>query len=864
MNPNTPYNTEALQNMVAKVKAYCAHIIPLVFDNTLSYYESICACVGKVNELCDAVNAQNLTIVEFTHLVEVELDKLSKYIDEQITSFDTRITANEENIHTLTVRTDNQELVLQNIGEWREWANRQLSDIRDVLATCLKQTDITDTITDGDTTHVPTADAVYDAIQNATGVTVRDAQANPTHGTIKGIVTTDFQQLANPLSITNGVMSMREATKNVTGYVQIGDNINVTNGVIDVPLASPTAKGLVMASNVDSGITAYNGTMRVNVADPLYIDTQHNRVDVKYATNTQLGVVAPKLGGALDIQSAGEIDAKDATTTQKGVVTLTDTITDGDSTHVPTADAVYEALQQGSGGTVPDATTTTKGKVQIGDNISVSSGVISVPFATQYTKGVVQAGDNIEIANGAISVPDATQSKKGVVMLDATVTQSSGNVPTSGAVYDAIQSASGTVPDATTTTKGKVQIGDNINVSNGVISVPDASTLTKGVMTVGSGLVANQGLVYVAQATDSAIGGVKIGDGLKNDTNDKLTIDSDATLAINQSGKLTVRTATPDNVGLATIDGTNSNLTMAYGKIDVPTGSANTKGVLQVGSNINVGNGVISVPTATPGTLGVTTIADTGSNLTMGAGGVIDVPTGSLSTKGVLKVNKSNGLTVSDGTVGINRADEVTFGTVMIGDNISSNNGEISVPDATTNTAGVVTLDDTVTQSSDNVPTSEAVYNAITSMLQNGGFSRTLQLEHNSNPDGGAECIVVLSTSDGKSVMPDSSNIINANDVNNTRINFTSDSDGYLHVYIKTSLYPNGLDYNSQMKSTTIDSKSSQYLSYWNNSIVSNARWGDWNIGDTFTNNFGTAYRHLFISNRGNYIYNTIRVKIDY
>lgn len=791
MNSNTPYNSGVMKNMVNKVKVYCSKIIPLVFDNTLSYYETLCGFCAKVNELCDAVNSQNLAITEFCHMVELEIEKFKEYVD-------TRLNAQNETISDILDRVRDVESAV--------------NDIQTELTNKIDKSDVANVV-EANNENPVTSGAVYEAIQESSGTTVREAQANPTDGIVKGILTTDFQQLANPLSIRNGVLAIREATKNVTGYVQVGDNINVTNGVISVPLASPTAKGLVMASNVDSGITAFNGTIRVNLADPLYIDTQHNRVDIKNATNTQLGVVAPKLGGALNIQSAGEIDAKDATTTQRGVITLTDTITSGDTSHVPTSNAVYEAIQQGGGGggSVPDATNDVKGKVKPGAGLTIATA----------TPGVI------------------------------------------------------TLNTATRNVIGGVKVGDNLVINDSVLNVPDASTLTKGVMTVGSGLVANQGLVYLAQATDSAIGGVKIGDGLKNDVNDKLTLDTDATLGINQAGKLTVRTATPDNVGLVTIDGTNSNLTLAYGKLDVPTGSRDTKGVVQVGSNINVGNGVISVPTATPGTLGVATIADTGSNLTMGAGGVIDVPTGSRDTKGVLSVNNTNGLTVSDGAVGINRADEVTFGTVRVGDNIISNNGEISVRDATTNDPGVVTLDDEVTEASTNVPTSDAVYQAITSMLQNGGFSRTLQLETNSNPDGGAECILVADTSNAKNIMPTSTNIVNATGVNNTRANFYVERNDNIHIFVKISLYSSDLDYTSQAYCTTLEHK--YQLNYttphYLNGFVpvgafaeSNSRIGlasNISVGDTFTNINGEKYRHILVSNvfEG---FHTFRVKIDY
>lgn len=51
-----------------------------------------------------------------------------------------------------------------------------------------------------------------------------------------------------------------------------------------------------------------------------------------------------------------------------------------------------------------DATTSRKGVVQIGSNISVENGVISVPNATASQKGVVSVGNGLQVGNGAVSV----------------------------------------------------------------------------------------------------------------------------------------------------------------------------------------------------------------------------------------------------------------------------------------------------------------------------------------------------------------------------------------------------------------------------------------------------------------------------
>lgn len=117
MNPNAPYNTGALQNMVSRVKTYCSHIIPLVFDNTLSYYESLCAFCAKVNELCDAVNAQNLTIAEFAHMVEVEITKFEEYIQTELDGVKDRLDTVEDNVRGIDSRLSDTERDLESLTE---------------------------------------------------------------------------------------------------------------------------------------------------------------------------------------------------------------------------------------------------------------------------------------------------------------------------------------------------------------------------------------------------------------------------------------------------------------------------------------------------------------------------------------------------------------------------------------------------------------------------------------------------------------------------------------------------------------------------------------------------------------------------
>lgn len=81
------FNSQA-PHFLTKVKTYCAKVLPLVFDNSLSYYEFLGKVCHKLNECIDALNSQNLNIIEFTHMVQLEIEKFEKYIDKRITEFE--------------------------------------------------------------------------------------------------------------------------------------------------------------------------------------------------------------------------------------------------------------------------------------------------------------------------------------------------------------------------------------------------------------------------------------------------------------------------------------------------------------------------------------------------------------------------------------------------------------------------------------------------------------------------------------------------------------------------------------------------------------------------------------------------------
>lgn len=84
------------KNFIQRAQIYCAKVIPLVFDNSLSYYEFLCHVCAKLNETIDAVNAQNLNIVEFTKMISLELEKFEGYMEKRQTDFENTFKADWE------------------------------------------------------------------------------------------------------------------------------------------------------------------------------------------------------------------------------------------------------------------------------------------------------------------------------------------------------------------------------------------------------------------------------------------------------------------------------------------------------------------------------------------------------------------------------------------------------------------------------------------------------------------------------------------------------------------------------------------------------------------------------------------------
>lgn len=116
--PTFPSN---VPHFLERVNTYCARVLPLVFDNSLSYYEFLGHMQHKLNEVINALNSQNLVFVEFTHMIELEMQNFESYIEERQQNFETDMQQEWD-----TFKADMQQEWADFKGEMQQaWADEQ-------------------------------------------------------------------------------------------------------------------------------------------------------------------------------------------------------------------------------------------------------------------------------------------------------------------------------------------------------------------------------------------------------------------------------------------------------------------------------------------------------------------------------------------------------------------------------------------------------------------------------------------------------------------------------------------------------------------------------------------------------------------
>ena len=75
------------EHWIKKCKFDCYKVIPLVFDNSLSYYETLCSFNAKLCEIIDVVNRQNIGFCEFANMVNEAFETYKVEINTVLNNF---------------------------------------------------------------------------------------------------------------------------------------------------------------------------------------------------------------------------------------------------------------------------------------------------------------------------------------------------------------------------------------------------------------------------------------------------------------------------------------------------------------------------------------------------------------------------------------------------------------------------------------------------------------------------------------------------------------------------------------------------------------------------------------------------------
>lgn len=113
---------------IERVKFWCFKVLPLVYDDSLSYYEVLCKCIAKLNEIIEAMGELNETVAEIQAAIaqlqewvkNVDTTYISQWISENLANM-IFVEINDdgyfviyipENWHDITFNTSGWDIVL--------------------------------------------------------------------------------------------------------------------------------------------------------------------------------------------------------------------------------------------------------------------------------------------------------------------------------------------------------------------------------------------------------------------------------------------------------------------------------------------------------------------------------------------------------------------------------------------------------------------------------------------------------------------------------------------------------------------------------------------------------------------------------
>lgn len=123
--------------MVSKYFGKCQPILPAVYEDSLSYYESICNLIAKINELVDAVNNIKVDI----------LDEANAYTDEEIRKMESRVNDAVNSVIALKQEIENEfddfkNITQETLNEFSEKIDLLYDHVNDIVYSINARTDL--------------------------------------------------------------------------------------------------------------------------------------------------------------------------------------------------------------------------------------------------------------------------------------------------------------------------------------------------------------------------------------------------------------------------------------------------------------------------------------------------------------------------------------------------------------------------------------------------------------------------------------------------------------------------------------------------------------------------------------------------
>ena len=414
------------------------------------------------------------------------------------------------------------------------------------------------------------------------------------------------------------------AATNAYGVMKVGTSLGVSNGVVNASTATTSVYGVVKPG---SGLGVSNGVITVNTA-----------------TTDGYGVV--KAGNFIGINASGVISAKTGTTSS--------TLARGDHSHTPASIGAATENHNHDAADLPTATTNDYGIVRLGTG-SGDAAVGNHTHASYVNPTVTNCGETLSWGSEAVVGKIGSTSLTVKAMAKPTASEI-------GAAASSHSHEAGDLPTASTSAYGVMKVGSSLSATDGVVSVNTASSSTFGVMKVGTGLGVSNGVVNVSTAGTSTYGVMKGGNFVNVTSGGVISVATGTSSSTVARGD---HSHTAAQVGAAPASHTHD-------AADLPTASTTDYGIIKIGTDATdaaAGNHTHSAyvnPTVTNcgqtlswgseavvGKIGSTsltvkamakpTASEIGAAASSHSHEAGDLPTGSTSAYGILKLGTAAG-----------------------------------------------------------------------------------------------------------------------------------------------------------------------------------------------------------------------------